>query len=101
MKKPKDKRTAFVVLPLPQNAEKETKRNVNELGGIMDLLSLLIARTLRSPFAERTEAMEKRPQPEAELPAINFALLSQGRRETERPQKSRPGFAGRPVTAVS
>ena len=65
----------------------------------MDILPLLIARSLRNPFAIKDET-EKRPQAEPELPAIDFAQLSKVTRVDQQPQRSRETFAGRPVTAT-
>ena len=65
----------------------------------MDILPLLIARSLRNPFAIK-DATEKRPQAELELPAIDFASLTKVTREGQEPQRSRETFAGRPVTAT-
>ena len=67
----------------------------------MDIFTLLIAKTLsKTPFAAVNEdGMEKRPQIEPELPAIDFALLSKVTRE-DKPNRSRAGFAGRPATAT-
>lgn len=66
----------------------------------MDIFTLLIARTLsKTPFAINQEGMEKRPQAEPELPAIDFALLSKVTRE-DKPNRSRGAFAGRPATAT-
>jgi hypothetical protein len=66
----------------------------------MDILPLLIARSLKNPFKLNTEGTEQRPPAEAELPAIDFALLSKVTRDNELPQHSRETFAGRPVTAT-
>jgi hypothetical protein len=66
----------------------------------MDIFTLLIARTLsKTPFAINHDGMEKRPQAEPELPAIDFALLSKVTRE-DKPNRSRGAFAGRPATAT-
>jgi hypothetical protein len=80
----------------------EKKQDVNGeiTGGNMDILSLLIARTLRIPFARITEETETRPQVEPELPAIDFALLSKVTRDEQLPKRSREKFAGRPVTTT-
>jgi hypothetical protein len=66
----------------------------------MDILPLLIARSLKNPFTLNTEGTEARPQVEPELPAIDFAQLSKVTRDSEQPQHSRETFAGRPVTAT-
>jgi hypothetical protein len=66
----------------------------------MDILTLLIARTLKIPFAANTEETEKRPQVEPELPAIDFALLSKVPRDEQQPKRSRETLAGRPITAT-
>jgi hypothetical protein len=66
----------------------------------MDIFTLLIARTLRNPFAIITDGTEKRPQAEQELPAIDFALLSKVTRDDQQPNRSRETFAGRQVTAT-
>ena len=66
----------------------------------MDILPLLIARSLRNPFTLNTEGTEDRPQVEPELPAIDFAQLSKVPRDDQQPQRSRETFAGRPVTAT-
>ena len=67
----------------------------------MDILPLLIAKSLsKTPFAINQEGMEKRPQPEAELPAIDFALLSKVTRENKQSNRSRGTFAGRPAPAT-
>jgi hypothetical protein len=66
----------------------------------MDIFTLLIAKGLiRTPFAINQDGMEKRPQAEPELPAIDFALLSKVTRE-DKPNRSRGAFAGRPATAT-
>lgn len=65
----------------------------------MDILPLLIARSLRNPFTIK-DGTEKRPQAEPELPAIDFAHLSKVTRDDQQPQRSRKTFAGRPVTAT-
>ena len=66
----------------------------------MDILPLLIARSLRIPFARTTEGTEKRPRVEPELPAIDFALLSKVTRDQQQAKRSRETFAARPVTAT-
>jgi hypothetical protein len=66
----------------------------------MDIFTLLIARTLRNPFAIITDGTEKRPQAEQELPAIDFALLSKVTRGDHQSNRTRETFAGRPVTAT-
>ena len=66
----------------------------------MDILTLLIARTIRIPFAANTEATEKRPQVEPALPAIDVALLLKALRDEQQPKRSRETFASRPVTAA-
>jgi len=66
----------------------------------MDILPLLIARSLRKPFAISNDGTEKRPQVEPELPAIDFAQLSKVTRDDQQPQRSRETFAGRPATAT-
>jgi hypothetical protein len=67
----------------------------------MDIFTLLIAKTVsRTPFAINQDGMEKRPQAEPELPAIDFALLSKVTREDKQPNRSRGTFAGRPATAT-
>jgi len=66
----------------------------------MDIFTLLVARTLsKTSFAINQDGMEKRPQAEPELPAIDFALLSKVTRE-DKPNRSRGAFAGRPATAA-
>jgi len=67
----------------------------------MDILPLLIARSLENPFTLNMEGTEKRPQAESELPAIDFALLSKVTRDNEQPQHSRETFAGTPATATT
>ena len=66
----------------------------------MDILPLLIARSLRKPFAINNDATENRPQAEPELPAIDFAELTKVTRDDQQPERSRETFAGRPVTAT-
>ena len=66
----------------------------------MDILPLLIARSLRNPFVINNDGTENRPQAEPELPAIDFALLSKVTRDDQQPQRSREAFAGRPATAT-
>ena len=66
----------------------------------MDILILLIGRSLRIPFAINTERTENWPQAEAELPAINFALLSKVTADNRQPKRTRETFAGKPVTAT-
>jgi hypothetical protein len=66
----------------------------------MDIFTLLIARSLKHPFAINTEGTEKRARPEPELPAIDFALLSKVTQEDQQPNRSGETFAGRPVTAT-
>ena len=67
----------------------------------MDIFTLLIARTLsKTPFALNQDGMEKRPQAEPELPAIDFAQLAKVTREYRQPNRSRGAFAGRPATAT-
>ena len=65
----------------------------------MDILPLLIARSLRNPFAIK-DGTENRPQIEPKLPAIDFAQLSKVTRDDQQPQRSRETFAGRPATAA-
>jgi hypothetical protein len=65
----------------------------------MDILPLLIARSLRNPFIIQ-DGTEKRPQVEPELPAIDFAQLTKVSRDDQQPERSRETFAGRPVTAT-
>jgi hypothetical protein len=86
--------------PSPRNVEKKTRPKSRKTGGNMDILPLLIARTLRIPFARITEETEKRLQLEPELPAIDFALLSKVTRDKQQAKRSRETFAGRPVTAT-
>jgi hypothetical protein len=67
----------------------------------MDIFTLLIAKSIsKTPFAINPDGMEKRPQPEAELPAIDFALLSKVTREARQSNRSRGAFAGRPAAAT-
>ena len=67
----------------------------------MDIFTLLIAKTLsKAPFAVNQDGVEKRPQAEPELPAIDFALLSKTPRENKQTKRGRETFAGRPVTAT-
>jgi hypothetical protein len=67
----------------------------------MDILPLLIAKSLsKTPFAINQDGMEKRPQAEPELAAIDFALLSKVTREAKQSDRSRGAFAGRPATAT-
>jgi hypothetical protein len=67
----------------------------------MDIFTLLIARTLsKTPFGRNQDGMEKRPQAEPELPAIDFALLTKVTREDKQQNRSRNAFAGRPATAT-
>ena len=86
--------------PSPRNVEKKQNLNREITGGNMDILILLIGRSLKIPFAIKTEGTEKFPQAEAELPAIDFALLSKVTRDDRQPTRSRETFAGRPVTAT-
>jgi hypothetical protein len=65
----------------------------------MDILPLLIARSLSNPFAIK-DGTEKRPQVEPEIPAIDFALLTKVTRDDQQPERSRKAFAGRPITAT-
>lgn len=65
----------------------------------MDILPLLIARSLRNPFVIK-DGTENRPQVEPELPAIDFAQLSKVTHDDHQPQRSRETFAGRPATAT-
>ncbi|MBV9274981.1 MAG: hypothetical protein JO333_13865 [Verrucomicrobia bacterium] len=65
----------------------------------MELLTLLLARTVKNPFALKSEA-EKRPQTEPALPAIDFALLAKTTRETKASTRGRKTFSGRPATAA-
>ena len=86
------------IQPSPRNVENE--RNQEITGGNMDIFTLLVAKTLsKTPFAINQDGMEKRPQAEPELPAIDFALLSKVTRE-DKPNRSRGAFAGRPATAT-
>jgi hypothetical protein len=77
--------------PLPWN---ETKNQTN--GGKMDLYTLLIAQSLSEPKI-RASINEKRPyQAEESLPAIDFSLLADVRREqSERARRGQfvPGAA--------
>jgi hypothetical protein len=66
----------------------------------MDILTLLIGHSLKHPFAVNLEETEKRPQPEPELPAIDFAQLSIVTREQKQRNRNRETFAGRPATAT-
>jgi hypothetical protein len=67
----------------------------------MDIFTLLIAKSLnKTPFAINQDGMEKRPQPESELAAIDFALLSKVTRENQQSNRDRGAFAGRPATAT-
>jgi hypothetical protein len=66
----------------------------------MELLTLLVARTVKNPFALKSEAKEKRPQTEPALPAIDFALLAKTTRETKASTRGRKAFSGRPATAA-
>jgi hypothetical protein len=86
--------------PSPRNVEKNRDETREITGGNMDIFTLLIARTLRNPFAIITDGTEKRPQAEQELPAIDFALLSKVTRDDQQPNRSRETFAGRQVTAT-
>jgi hypothetical protein len=86
--------------PSPRNVEKNRDLNREITGGNMDILILLVARSLRIPFAMNTDGTEKRPQAEQELPAIDFALLSKVTRDDQQPNRSRETFAGRPVAAT-
>jgi hypothetical protein len=65
----------------------------------MEILPLLIARSLSNPFAVK-DGTEKRPQAEPKLPAIDFAQLTKVTRDDQQPEHSRETFAGRPVTAT-
>jgi hypothetical protein len=65
----------------------------------MDILPLLIARSLRNPFAIK-DGTEQRPQVEPELPAIDFAQLTKVTRDDRQPLRTRETFAGRPATAT-
>jgi hypothetical protein len=78
----------------------EKNRNREITGGNMDILPLLIARSLRNPFTINNDGTESRPQVEPELPAIDFAQLSKVTRDDQQPQRSRETFAGRPATAT-
>jgi len=64
----------------------------------MDLLSLLVARSLKIPFALNYGVTEKQPQAEPELPAIDFALLLKVTHKTRQSNRSRGTFSGRPAT---
>ena len=86
--------------PSPRNVEKNRDETREITGGNMDILILLVARSLRIPFAMITDGTEKRPQAEQELPAIDFALLSKVTRDDQQPNRSRETFAGRPATAT-
>jgi hypothetical protein len=67
----------------------------------MDIFTLLIARSLRHPFAVSLDGTEEQQvQAEPELPAIDFALLSKVTRDDQQANRSRETFAGRPVTAT-
>jgi hypothetical protein len=66
----------------------------------MEILTLLVARTLKNPFALNSDATEKRPQTEPELPAVDFALLAKTTRENKEPTRGREAFPGRPATAA-
>jgi hypothetical protein len=67
----------------------------------MDIFTLLIAKSIsKTQFAINQDGVEKRPQPEAELPAIDFALLSKVTREAKQSNRSRGAFAGRPAAAT-
>jgi hypothetical protein len=65
----------------------------------MDILPLLIARSLRNPFTIK-DGTETRPKVEPALPAIDFAQLTKVSRDDQQPERSRETFAGRPVTAT-
>jgi hypothetical protein len=66
----------------------------------MDILPLLIARSLINPFVISNDGTENRPQAEPELPAIDFAQLSKVTCDDQQPQSSHETFAGRPATAT-
>ena len=66
----------------------------------MEILPLLIARSLSNPFAIK-DRTEKRPQAEPELPAIEFAQLTKVTRDDQQPEHSRETLARRPVTATT
>ena len=88
------------IQPSPRNVENNRDLDRETMGGNMDILPLLIAKSLTAPFAINQDAMEKRPQTEPELPAIDFALLSKVTREDQQSNRSRGTFAGRPATAT-
>lgn len=89
------------IQPSPRNVENNRDLNREITGGNMDIFTLLIAKSIsKTPFAINQDGMEKRPQPEAELPAIDFALLSKVTREAKQSNRSRGAFAGRPATAT-
>jgi hypothetical protein len=62
------------MFPPPLELDKKTKQN----GGKMDLYTLFIAQSLSEP---KTQASEKRPSQPESLPAIDFSLLADVRRE--------------------
>ena len=89
------------IQPSPRNVENNRDLNREITGGNMDIFTLLIAKTLsKTPSDINQDGMEKRPQPEAELPAIDFALLSKVTREDKQRNRGRKAFAGRPATAT-
>jgi hypothetical protein len=88
------------IQPSPRNVENNRDLNRETTGGNMDILPLLIAKSLKTPFAINQDGMEKRPQAEPELPAIDFTLLSKVTRENQQSNHSRGAFAGRPATAT-
>ena len=90
----------LAIKPSPRNVEKKQDLNRETTGGNMDIFTLLIARSLKIPFAINTDGSEKPPRTEPELPAIDFALLSKVTRDDQQPKRSRETFAGRPVTAT-
>jgi hypothetical protein len=78
----------------------EKNPNQEIKGGNMDILPLLIARSLRNPFTIK-DGTEERLQAEPELPAIDFAQLTKVTRDDQQSERSREKFAGRPVTATT
>jgi len=89
------------IQPSPRNVVNNRDLNRETTGGNTDIFTLLIAKSIsKTPFAINQDGMEKRSQPEPELPAIDFALLSKVTREGKQSSRSRGAFAGRPATAT-
>jgi hypothetical protein len=84
--------------PLPQH---KTKKQTN--GGKMDLYTLLIAQSLSEPKVRASINNQGHPyQPEETLPAINFSLLADVRREQHEEARREGRFvAGTAIRATA